>query len=137
MPRITGHDLAVCWAYSGGSVWLENDYREFNYSRDVQDANATAGNDTAAVHLPTYADGDLSLNMLGTSSMGTAHYAGLAERTEGTVHWYGEGTAAGKPYAYQPAYVKSFSEAWPYDDVVTQDIAWMPQGGITRGAVSG
>lgn len=133
MTRLTGHDLALCWAYTGGSVWLEADFREFNYSGDVNDADATAGDDTTAVHLPTYSDGELSLNMVGTVSMGTAHYAALASRTQGTVYWYGEGTASGKPKAQQPAYISKFEETWPYDDVVEQDITWQSQGDITRG----
>lgn len=136
MTRYTGHDLAVSWIYSGGTVWLEDDYRSLSVGEDVNDANSTAGNDTYAGHLPTYADASANLEMLGTTGSGTVHWAKVAPRTEGTLTWYPEGTAATKPYHSAAAYIKSRNREYPYDNVVTVSINFQFNGAITDAEVS-
>lgn len=136
MARFTGHDLAVCWAYTGGSVFLEDDYRTLNVNEDVNDANSTAGNDTYAGHLPTYTDATIAFEMLGTTGSGTAHWTKLAPRTEGTLHWWPEGTASTKPYHYAACYIASRERAYPYADVVTVNLGFQPNGVITDSVVA-
>lgn len=136
MTRFTGHDLALLWAYTGGSVWLEADFRSWDVKEDVSDANATAGNDTYADHLPTYADASADLQMVGTTNSGTLHWTQLAPRTQGTVYWYPEGTAANLPKSYAPAYIKSRNRSYPYADVVTVAVTYQFQGAVTDTVVS-
>jgi hypothetical protein len=136
MARITGHDLAVCWAYSGGSVWLEDDYRSLSISEDVNDANSTAGNDTYAGHLPTYTDASADFEMLGTSGSGTLHWNRIAPRTEGTIYWYPEGTASAKPYHYAAAYIQTRGRDYPYADVVSVTVGFQFQGTPTDTVVA-
>lgn len=136
MTRYTGHDLAVAWIYSGGTAWLEDDYRTLDVSESVNDANSTAGNDTYAGHLPTYADANASLEMLGTTGSGTIHWAKLAPRLQGTLEWYPEGTAATKPKHAAAAYINSRDRSYPYADVMTVTIGFQFDGAITDSEVS-
>ena len=131
MARMTGAALAVCWTYSGGSIWLNDDFRSFDVSRDVNDVDSTAGDDTYAGHLPTFADASADLNMLGTTSMGTAFFTHLAPRTEGTVYWYPEGTAVAKPKHYAQAYIQTFNDTLPYDNVREIDVTFQFMGAPT------
>lgn len=136
MTRYTGHDLAVLWNYSGGSVWLEEDFRALDVTESVTDANSTAGNDTYAGHLPTYTDANATFEMLGTTGSGTAHWTKLAPRTIGTLVWYPEGTASTKPTHSVAAYISSRDRSYPYADVVTVTVGFQFDGAITDGAVT-
>jgi hypothetical protein len=124
MARFSGRDLVTIWAYSGGSVSLDDDFRNLTISEEVNDADSTAGNDTYAGHLPTFTDASADYEMLGTTGSGTAHWTAIAPRTEGTVYWYPEGTASGKPKHYAPAYIQARERTYPYDDVVQVNLTF-------------
>jgi hypothetical protein len=134
--RYTGHDLAVCWNYTGGSAWLEDDFRTLDITEGVQDANSTAGNDTYAGHLPTYTDASASLEMVGTTGSGTVHWAKVAPRTSGTLVWYPEGTATTKPKHTAAAYISKRDRSYPYADVVTVSLGFQFDGAITDAEVA-
>ena len=136
MARFVGKDLAVTWAYTGGSVALEADFKSFKVSEEVQDADSTAGDDTHAGHLPTFTDASAEIEMLGTTNSGTLHWSRLAPRTEGTVYWYPEGTASTKPSHYAPAYIQSREREYPFDDVAAVTVGFQCQGDITDGTVA-
>jgi hypothetical protein len=128
MARYTGHDLVVIWAYTGGSVDLSGDFRNFSTNEEVNDADATAGNDTYSQHLPTFADADGELEMLDIhgsgGTAGTAAWANIKPRTSGTVHWYPVGTASGSVHHSVPAYIQTRNREFPYDDVVALTVAF-------------
>lgn len=136
MPRFTGHDLALIWAYAAGSVTLDADYRSFTVGEEVNDADSTAGNDTYAGHLPTFTDASAELEMVGTTNSGTAHWTSIAPRTEGTIYWYPEGTASSKPAHNAPAYISSRDREYPYDNVVTVSLGFQFQGVPVDGVVA-
>ncbi|HUS97687.1 MAG TPA: hypothetical protein VMX97_13190, partial [Hyphomicrobiaceae bacterium] len=126
----------VVWAYSGGSVALEADFRSFTVSEEVNDADSTAGDDTYAGHLPTFTDASADMEMLGTTNSGTTHWSRLAPRTEGSVHWWKEGTTSTKPFHYAAAYIQARDRDYPFDDVATVSLTWQFDGAITDGEVA-
>lgn len=136
MTRYTGHDLAVCWNYAGGSVFLEDDFRTLDVTEGVQDANSTAGNDTYAGHLPTYTDASAQLEMVGTTGSGTVHWAKVAPRTSGTLVWFPEGTASTKPKHTAAAYISARDRSYPYADMVTVSLGFQIDGAIVDAEVS-
>ena len=136
MTRCTGRDLAVCWNYTGGSVFLEDDYRSLDVTEGVQDANSTAGNDTYAGHLATYIDASASFEMVGTAGSGTVHWTKLAPRSAGTLVWFPEGTAQGKPKHTAAAYISKRDRSYPYADVVTVSLGFQFDGAITDAEVA-
>ena len=136
MARYTGHDLAICWSYTGGSVWLEEDFRSLDTTESVTDANSTAGNDTYAGHLPTYTDASASLEMVGTTGSGTIHWAKVAPTTVGTLVWYPEGTATTKPKHTAAAYISKRDKKYPYADVVTVSLGFQFNGAIADAEVA-
>jgi len=136
MARYTGHDLAICWSYTGGSVWLEEDFRSLDTTESVTDANSTAGNDTYAGHLPTYTDASASLEMVGTTGSGTIHWAKVAPTTVGTLVWYPEGTATTKPKHTAAAYISKRDKSYPYADVVTVSLGFQFNGAIADAEVA-
>jgi hypothetical protein len=136
MARYTGHNLTICWNYTGGSVWLEDDYRTLSTTESVTDANSTAGNDTYAGHLPTYTDASASLEMVGTTGSGTVHWLKVAPTTVGTLVWYPEGTAQGKPKHTAAAYINKRDKSYPYADVVTVSLGFQFDGAITDAEVA-
>ena len=135
MARFTGHSLAVCWNYTGGSAWLEDDYRSLDIAESVTDANSTAGDDTYAGHLPTYTDASATFEMVGTTGSGTAHWSRLAPTTIGTLVWYPEGTASAKPRHTAAAYISKRDRKMPYADVVTVSLGFQFDGAITDSTV--
>ncbi len=136
MARFTGRDLVTIWAYTGGSVSLEDDFRSLDVGEDVNDADSTAGNDDYSGHLPTFTDASADFEMLGTTGSGTLHWNRIKPRTEGTLYWYPEGTASTKPQHYAPAYIQSRSRTYPFDDVVDVKLTFQFQGEPTDGVVA-
>lgn len=136
MARFVGRGLAVIWAYTGGSIALESDFKSFSVAEEVQDADSTAGADTYAGHLPTFADATAEMEMLGTTNSGTLHWSRIAPRTEGTVYWYPEGTATAKPKHSAPAYIQARDRDYPFDDVVSVTVGFQYQGVVTDGVVA-
>ena len=136
MTRYTGHNLAVWWVYSGGSIALDADFRSFTVSEEVNDADSTAGDDTYAGHLPTFTDASADFEAVGTTNSGTTHWSRIAPRTEGTVYWYPEGTTSALPYHYAAAYIQTRDRDYPFDDVATVSLTWQFNGAITDGEVA-
>lgn len=135
--RYTGHDLVIKWVYSGGTVDLSSEQRSLSSSEEVGDADATAGNDDYSVHLPTFADSSCDVELLDLKgSAGTARWAALRPRTEGTLYWYPSGTAINNTYHYVPAYIQKRDREVPYDDVVPISVTFQFQGEPTDSFVT-
>lgn len=120
MARYTGKDLAIQWIWSGGTTWLEGDYRSMTTTEDQESADSTAGDDTYKAYIPTVADASGEVQLLDTSgTAGTAEWGAIAPANTGTLVWYPEGTASTKPRHTAPAFISSRQRDFPYDDVVT------------------
>ena len=119
MARYAGTDLYVAWIYTGGTVDLSADYRSLSTNEEVNDIDASAGDDTYVDHLPALADASAELEFLDTTgATGSTQWVAIAPRTEGTLQWDPEGTASGYSWS-AAAYVQTRSREIPYDDVVS------------------
>jgi hypothetical protein len=128
MARYAGTALYVKF----GSTVMSGDHRVLKTSEKADSIDATAGADTRKTILPGLAEGDASLSMLGTIG-GTAPWAAVAPRTNGTLEWAPEGTAAGKPKYTVDSYVLGRDASYPYNDVVSWEIKFGMTGNITAG----
>ena len=132
MARFVGRDLVVQWINSAGTVDLSADFRTLTTNEDVSDADATAGADTYAYHLPTFTDANADLETLDNTNHSTTYWGSIEPRLEGTLEWYPYGTVAGKPKHSMPAYISSRKQEFPYDDVVNITLAFQSQSAIVN-----
>lgn len=116
------------WIWSGGTVVLNTDYRNFNYTPSITFMDASAGADVAPNRLSYMKDGAVSCNMLMLNNMGTAVVAAFAEGVTGTLIWGEAGTASGAPKVTLPAISQGMTRDTPYSDVVTITVNWLQNG---------
>lgn len=114
-----------------GSTELHADYRTFSPNESVNNADGTSGPDSYVRELPTTTAFEASLELVGPSD-GTATWDALAPKTEGTLEWGEEGTAANKPKHTILAYIKSRNQTVPYADIVVWNVTFGPRGDVTH-----
>lgn len=134
MARYSGKNLDIHWAYSSGTTALEADFRSLSITEDQESADSTAGDDTYKTFIATFADAKAEVQLVqqdGTS--GTTTWGVLAPNTEGTLHWFPSGSAAGSIWYYMPAFVSSRNQEFPYDDVVSLTVGFQCTGSATVG----
>ena len=117
MAAYAGSALYVSWVYSGGTVALTGDFRQFTYTPSVDLYEATAGADAAKTYLPGVKDGQATFTAV-MQAAGTAISNALLEGTEGTLTVAPEGTASGKQKMTLPAIALGATYSIPYNDVV-------------------
>jgi len=121
MARFSGSAMHLAWIWTGGTINLHSEFREFSYSPTLSLIDASAGSDTFRNYLPGIGEGgDISLTMVMPtySTGGTALLAALASGNQGTLIYGPEGTATGRPKVTIPAFSRGPSFTQPYDDVV-------------------
>ena len=137
MARYTGKDLAIAWVWTGGTAWLEADFRSMSTTEDQESADSTAGSDTYKAYIPTVADASGEVQLLDTTgATGTTEWGAIAPANVGTLVWYPEGTATGKPTHTAPAFISSRQREFPYDDVVSITASFQFTAAPTAGTVA-
>jgi hypothetical protein len=131
--EFAGSACYVQWVWSGGTVVLSTESRNFSYTPSKEYIDVTAGQDTNRKRLPSFGDGQASLEYTAQSD-GTVTLAALAEGVHGTLTWGVAGTATGKPKQFMAAYSNGVTEANPYADVATWTLSWMQDGSRTDSA---
>lgn len=129
-----GTALYATWIWSGGTVVLNTDYRNFSYQPSITFMDANAGADVSPVRLPYMKDGRVTANVLMLNNMGTAVAAAYAEGTNGTLVWGEAGTAAGSPKVTLPAICEGAGRNSAYSDVTTLALSWLQNGTRVDGA---
>lgn len=122
------------WIWSGGTVVLNTDYRNFTYTPSVTFMDAAAGADVTPVRLQYMKDGAVQAEILMLNNMGTAVAAAYAEGVSGTLVWGEAGTAAGSPKVTLPAICEGATRNSVYNDVTTLSISWLQNGARVDGA---
>lgn len=125
-----GSACYVSWLWSGGTVSLYTDARNFSYTPSIDFIDATAGADTARKRLASFKDGQASLSALAQYD-GTAFVAACAEGVSGTLTWGLAGTASNRPKSYMVAISQGVTQTAPYSDVATYDVSWQQNGART------
>lgn len=126
--EFVGSALYATWVSAGGTMVLNTDFRNFNYSPTIDFVDATAGADTARQRINSFKDGQITASILILDNWGTAIYNPLIEGVSGTVIWGPAGSAAGKLKFAIPARVASSVQNVPYADVAVLDITWQQDG---------
>jgi len=125
-----GSACYVSWVWSGGTVSLYVDARNFNYAPSIDFIDATAGADAARKRINSFKDGQASLASLAQSD-GTAFVAACAEGVGGTLTWGLAGTATNRPKSYAAFISQGVTQTAPYADVATYDVSWQQNGART------
>jgi hypothetical protein len=131
--EFAGSSLVVVWTTSSGTTTLSTDARNFSYTPSVAFIDSTAGADVAIQRIQSFKDGNVTLDALMLSNMGTGLPAQLAEGLSGTLTWGEAGTAAGMPKVTLPAISQGMTRSSPYNDVVTMSVNWLQNGARTDG----
>lgn len=113
-----------------GSTVLSSDERSFDPEEEVNTVDRSAGNDAARSYLATLLDGRATWEGVAQTG-GTALWAAVAPRTEGTLEWGEEGTATGKPKHTVVALVTRRARANPYDEVSVLTVDFQFQAAVT------
>jgi len=118
MSAFAGSALYLGWVYSGGTVQLETDFRNFSWTPTLNWIDATAGADSYEELLPSYGTGvEIPVTMV-LQQDGTALLAAIARQTAGTLVYGPEGTATGKQKYLIPATSSGPQFNQPFDDIV-------------------
>jgi hypothetical protein len=128
-----GSQCYVSWVWSGGTIELYTDARNFSYTPSVDLVDATAGADISRRRLLSFKDGQASLSALAQYD-GTAFVNACAEGRSGTLTWGLSGTVSGRPKSVMPAFSQGVTQTAPYSDVATYDVTWQQNGNRTDSA---
>lgn len=123
-----GTALYATWIWSGGTVVLNTDYRNFSYTPSVTFMDAAAGADVTPTRLQYMKDGAVNAEILMLSNMGTAVIAAFSEGVSGTLVWGEAGTATGAPKVTLPAICEGATRNSVYNDVTTLSVSWLQNG---------
>jgi len=133
MAAFSGSALYLQWIYSGGTVTLHGDFRQFDWTPNLNLIESSAGSDTFQEFIPGIGQsGPITLSMV-MQEGGTALISALASGTRGTLVYSPEGTAANKPKATIPAFSKGPAYSQPYADVVEFKVEFQQSAAHTDG----
>lgn len=130
MAEFSGSALYAQWIWSGGTVQLNSDYRQFQDAPTIDLLEATAGSDPAKTYITDRKDGNVTVNMLHQTG-GTAMIAALAEGVCGTLIWGEEGTATNKPKTTMPAISMGAQRNVQYNALVEISVTFQQNGART------
>lgn len=128
MAAYAGSALYIAWVYSGGTVTLHGDFRQFNYTPSIDLYEESAGADTAKSYLAGIKDGAPSLSMVAQAGSVAAWGTALVEGTGGTLLIGTEGTVAGKLKWTIPAISQGITYTQPYNNIVDLSVGWQQNG---------
>jgi len=132
MAAFSGSAMYLAWIYSGGTIVLNTDFRQFDWTPSLALIDSTAGADTFREYISGIGEGgDISLSCVMQAS-GTALISALARATAGTILYGPEGTASGKPKSTIPAISKGPAYSQAYDDVVEFKVSWQQSAAETN-----
>lgn len=132
MSDYTGVNMYLQWIYSGGTVVLSADYRNFSKTPGIDLVDVSAGGDTDRTYLTALKDGTYqysALHQAGGSVLETA----LTEGTMGTLVISPEGTASGKPKETVPAIAMGAQMNYVYNNATEVSCAFQKNGARTPG----
>jgi len=130
--EFAGSALFAHWIWSGGTLVISAENRNFSYNESIETIDATAGSDATRRKIASFKSATAALSMTAQSD-GTALITALAAGVVGTLIFGEAGSVAGKPKTTLPALSLGISRSVPYADVVTYDISWESNGDPTYG----
>src|SRR5512139_3664753 len=136
MTAFSGSAMYLAWVHAGGTLVLNTDFRQFDWTPTLSLIDSTAGADTFREYIGGIGEGgDISLScVMQTGS--TATISALARAAVGTILYGPEGTATGKPKSTIPAISKGPAYSQPYDDVVEFKVSFQQSAAETNASWS-
>ena len=133
MARLTGKNLVVRWIDGDGTLNIPT-VREFDPGTGFDVAETSAAGDSMRNYQTTIENFEPTfkyVNFDGTESgvAGTAIRQRLAPNSVGTIEWFEQGTATGKPYGAAKVAVSKHSSPTTYDDAKIVDVELKAQSG--------
>ena len=125
--EFAGSALFAQWIYTGGTLALNTESRNFSYTAALETIDVTAGADTTRKKVASFKTATASMSMTAQTD-GTALLSALAEGTKGTLIFGEAGTATGSPKTTLPCMSMGVNRSVPYADVVTYDLSWEATG---------
>lgn len=134
MAAVSGSALYLSWVYSGGTVRIDTDYRQFDYAPTLSIIDASAGADTFREYIGGIGEGGAISVSCVLQSGGTALISALAKNTPGTLTYAPSGTATGQPKFVIPALSKGPAFSQKYDDVIEMKVEFQQTSAETVSA---
>lgn len=128
-----GSAFYATWVYSGGTVTMSGDQRNFTYTPAQEFIDSTAGADSYRRRLESFKDATATIDSLAQTD-GTALVTGCEEGTSGTLTFGEAGTATGRVKTIMPARSMGVTRTAPYNDVVTYSVTFQANGDVTYSA---
>ena len=132
--EFAGSAVYAQWIWTGGTVNIHTEFRNWTVNDTGEKINASAGADTYVRQIG-YADNiTVAASFLLQSDMGTVTYAAFRRNVAGTLIWGEAGTVAGKPKSTLPARIDAATRNAAYNDVVSMDVTFEQNGTFVPGA---
>ena len=133
MGAFAGSALSLTWTWSGGTLQVDTDYRNWNYTPGQEFYEETAGAAPNKEWIPSMKTGQASAG--GVMQAGSMHVYGsaLAEGNLGTLVWCPEGTALGKYHGTAAFYSQGIVQNQVYNQLVEWTCAFMQTGTRSEG----
>jgi hypothetical protein len=132
--RLTGTAVVVEFLPTGGTIGvdeipLEADYTSFQWNRQVDTVDLTAGSETARYEKSTIESMDWSLMMFDAKQ---TYLDSLQPGATGTLYIYKVGNTSGNPVIEFPTLLTGYSEDHPFDGALEIDISGVRTGDMVR-----
>jgi hypothetical protein len=129
-----GSTMVLEWTPSGSTTAtaFQASARDFSIERSMDAADATGYTNTNRQYVKTIGDFNPSLTIFLDDTTYTTEDL-FTSGAAGTLDAYPWGKTAGKRKISAPVFVSSLTNNYPYDDVATVDIEFMPTGNATIG----
>jgi hypothetical protein len=132
--EFAGSALYAQWIWSGGTVQINTDFRNWDYNDQGEEIDTTAGADSSRSAINSFDTGQVTASFLLLSTMGTVTFAAFKRGVAGTLIFGEAGTTSGYPKTTLPAKIQSGSRTSPYNDVAQMNVTWGQNGARVDGA---
>ena len=133
MTAFSGSSLYLAWVWSGGTITLHGDFREFSYEPTLSLIESTAGSDSFREYIGGIGEGgDIKFSSV-MQKAGTLLITACARQNTGTLLVGVEGTTATMPKITIPAICKGPAFNVPYNDVVEFSVGFQQNAAETLG----
>ena len=133
MAGLTGQNCSVSWIYSGGTVVLDTDQRNYSYTPSVDMYDQTAGADTWHTSITGAKNGQVAWAHVYQGG-GSAVVQALEAGNAGTLIVGIEGTATGKPKNTIPAISQGAVVNVQYNNLIEVTCNFQQNGARVDGA---
>lgn len=132
MAKYTGQDMSIFF----GTIDISGNGRSFEISQSADEIDVTTYGSTDKEFIVGMIERDSSLEVLDDNESAAIRNA-LKPGMSGTLKWFPQGSASGKPvFTVGTAVVREENLSYPYDDVVLLSVSIRLSGAVVEGTVT-